>query len=110
MSICFDQVTTLLRLAFTISGFLVASASFIIGLYLSELKTFPQRAKVMPFVWLAISLILFPAVLVVWDFVIVLLTPLNMHFTLYLLTLSLAPAVPIVAIIYILSKHRPMED
>lgn len=110
MSFSFEEVTTLLRLAFTVSGFLVSTASFVTGIYLSELRKHPLKKEVNPLIWLTISLICCPILIVFLNFVILVYATLSLFFFSYLLTLALAPIVPVIAIICVLIKNRPLED
>jgi len=101
-----ETIETLLSITLTVSGFLIATASFITGLYLSELKTFPPKKKTKPFIYLIISLIVLPIVIAISNSIAIVFSDLAFWLKLYLFLINLASIAPIAVIVYILRRKQ----
>ena len=102
----FDLITKMLTLSLTITGFLVAAATFVTGLYLSRMKTFPPKGRLKPFIYLIISLIAMPIIIVVTNSVAIAFSALPFCLKLYLLFINLAPIVPVAVISYLIARRQ----
>jgi len=111
MFLSYDQMYNLLSLGLSVSSILVSTASFITGLYLSELKKFPTKKKIAPFVWLIISLTSISTLIIILNLIIVVSTiSQNIFLILYFMVFSLSPIIPIIAITFILVRYKPLEE
>lgn len=104
-----DTIDMLLSLTLAASGFLIGTASFVLGLYLSERHKMAPREELMPFVYLISSLISLPIVIVAVGCVVIMCSSHPSWMKLNLLLILLAPIVPAVAIICILVRKRPLR-
>ncbi len=91
--------------ALSISGFLIAAASFIVGLYIQKYDDFESKDDLLPYQVLISSLIISSGV-AMFLATFVVLSSTQPFFTKLLLTIFLlSPIIPIVAIICILIWH-----
>ena len=104
-----DTIEMLISFTLTTSGFSIATASFITGLYIREFDERAPKKKLMPFVYLISSLVIFPLAIVTIGFIIVMCSCQPFWLIVYLLLILCVPVVPAIAIIYILIRHSPLR-
>lgn len=102
-----DLIENLLSLTLTISGLLIGTASFILGLYLPQFQKMAPKEKLMPYLYLEASL-LAPAVLTIaLTCISVVFSSQELWLKTYFLLILAAPVVPAIAVMYILLKNIP---
>ena len=102
-----NMIETLVSFTLTVSGFLIGTASFVSGLYIKEFEEWASKEKLMSFVYLIVSLIVSPLVIIIVGCIVVLCSCQPFWLILYLLLILLVPVVPLIAIIYILKRYWP---
>jgi len=99
----------LLSLTLTVSGFSIGTASFISGLYLSEFNKMAPKKELMLFVYLIVSLIGLPLVVIAISCITIAFSCQLIWLKLHLLLVTMTPVAPAVAIIYILIRNSPTK-
>jgi len=104
-----DLLEKLVSLTLAISGLLIGTASFVLGLYLPQFDRMASQEKLMSYLYLEISL-LGPALLIIaLTCVSVIFSCQELWLKTYLLLILVAPIVPALAVIYILIKNSPAK-
>lgn len=102
-----DTIGLFVSFALTISGFLIATASFLMGLYIREFDELAQKDELLPYVYVIVSLIISSCLVIVLGSIIVISSAQPLWVILILMVFLSAPLLPVIAIIYILIPRLP---
>ena len=102
-----DSIAMFVSIALTVSGFLIAAASFIVGLYLREYDELAEKKKLLSYIYLIISLLLSSGLVIFLGSIVVISSAQPLWIILILMLFLIAPLIPIIAILFILFRHCP---
>jgi len=103
------MIEMLISFALTASGFSIGTASFVVGLYIREFNEMAPKKKLMPFVYLIVSLIVLPIIVISISCMVIAFSCQPLWLKLNLALIILTPIAPAVAIIYILIRNSPTK-
>ena len=110
MSLSYDTllitIQVLMPMALTVSGFLVAASSFLMGLFLNRVKAHALEDELKPFLILIPLLLVLPIALMAIMFMVVLGAELALFLKFYFFLLTLSPLVASIGIIGLLFWKR----
>lgn len=104
-----NMIEMLISFTLTVSGFSIGTASFVTGLYIREFNEMAPKKKLMPYVYLIISLIILPLINIVISCIVITFSCQPIWLKLHLLLVVMTPVLPAIAIMYILIRNKPTK-
>ena len=99
-----EWLKVILSLHITLTGLMIASASFLMGYYLKESRKIGINKRINFFAYLILSLIIVPLCLTISISLIIAISNLCLQVKIFLVTMSLSPIIPILTFLIILWK------
>jgi len=104
-----NLIEMLVSLTLTVSSFLIGTAAFVLGLYLTRFEKMAPKDKLMPYLYLIVSLVSPPVIAIATTCIITVCSCQPLWMKIYLLLILFTPIVPAIAVIYILIHHSPQK-
>jgi len=104
-----ETIEMIVSFALTISGFMIGTASFLMGIYLREYDAFAPPKKLILTAYLIICLVVSAVLAIVLGSIVVVFSCQPSWLIIYLMVFLLLPVLPAVAIFYLLIKNFPKK-